>query len=201
MSARPADSDRGQALTLEAVIASLILLTAVGFALQMTAVTPLSASTSSQHLENQLQSVGEGVLSSNAENGDLKRAVLYWKNNTAGFHDTNEDRQYYTSQEPPNGFGESLETVYGDRNIAYNVNIYYNNSGNITTQPMVSQGEPSDNAVSASRTVTLVDSDRIREADLSQGKLVDPADFYAPDGDNSTSYYQVLRVEVIAWRI
>jgi hypothetical protein len=196
-----ANTDRGQALTLEAIVASLILLTAVGFALQMTAVTPLSASTSSQHLENQLNSIGEGVLSSAAENGDLKRAVLYWENETVGFHGTHEERQYYTSQAPPGGFGDTLESFYGDRNIAYNVNIHYNDAGNVTTQEMVVQGEPSDNAVSASRTIVLVDSDRIVEADFSRGDPVVDADFYAPNGDNSTSYFNVFRVEVVAWRI
>nr|WP_267163201.1 hypothetical protein [Halovenus salina] len=81
-----ASDDRGQALTLEAVVGAILMLAAIGFALQMTAVTPLSASTSSQHIENQLQSTSEGVLDTAADTGALREAVLYWNETTGEFH-------------------------------------------------------------------------------------------------------------------
>lgn len=198
--------NRGQALTLEAVTAGLLLLAAVGFALQMTAVTPLSASTSSQHLENQLESTGEGLLASTAETGSLKTAVLYW-NETRGFHNNTGEESYYWSGDPPNEFGAALNETYGDRNIAYNVIVHYQTAdGSMERQRMVYQGEPSDHAVSASQTITLVDDDRLVDYDGSLGpELWTNNDFYAPDaGTEATDdrpLYNVVRVEVIAWRI
>ena len=92
MVSRGRRSRRGQAHTLEAVVAALIVLAGIGFALQLTAVTPLSASTSSQHLENQLKATGQGVLASTAASGDLGRAVRYWNGSTEQFHGAdNED--------------------------------------------------------------------------------------------------------------
>jgi hypothetical protein len=198
--------DRGQALTLEAITASLLLLAAVGFALQMTAVTPLSASTSSQHLENQLQATGESLLASAADTGTLKSAVLFWNQSEDGFHDSGEVTYYRTGQ-PPNEFGNLLNDTYGDRNIAYNVVIYYQNeNGGMESQRMVFQGQPSDHAVSASQTIALVDDDTLVEADGSDGvALTAASDFFAPDvgveSGGNRPLYNLVRVEVIAWRI
>ncbi len=66
---------RAQAHTLEAIVSGMLLLASLVFALQMTAVTPLSASTSSQHIENQQQAIGHGVLASAVAEGALKPAV------------------------------------------------------------------------------------------------------------------------------
>ena len=68
--------DRGQAYTLEAIIASVLLISSLVFALQVTVVTPLSASTSNQHIENQQRASAAGVLTAAQETGALKDAVL-----------------------------------------------------------------------------------------------------------------------------
>lgn len=200
-----ASDERCQALTLEAITAAILLLSAVGFALQMTSVTPLSASTSSQHLENQLQSTGEGVLASADDQGVLTEAVLEWNASTQEFHGSGPD-PFYRSGGIDSDFGRILDDAYGDRNIAYNVIIHYHTpDGGMTSQRMVHQGEPSDHAVSASRSVVLVDSDRLIEADGSRGPQINETNFYAPDAGQDASghreQYNLLRVEVIAWRI
>lgn len=204
-----AGDERGQALTLEAITAALLLLSAVGFALQMTAVTPLSASTSSQHLENQLEAEAEGVLASSAETGALQEAVLYWNSSEGAFHNTPGDLPYYTSGPPDNSFGDELRRTFSDRNIAVNINVRYQDTdGEILfgqSQRMIRQGQPSDNAVSATRSVLLVDSDRLVKEDGSFGEQIinletEQDEFYAPDtGDQQV--YNVVRVEVVVWRI
>ena len=69
--------DRGQAHTLEAFAAAILIVVGLTFALQATAVTPLSASTSNQHLENQQRAVATDLLETSAANGDLReRPVL-----------------------------------------------------------------------------------------------------------------------------
>lgn len=192
---RRRDDSRGQALTLEAVTAALLLLVAVSFALQMTAVTPLSASTSSQHLENQLQKTGEGVLASSAENESLKRAVLDWNETEQAFIGADESGTFRDGP-PENSFGTALDAAYGDRNIAYNIVIHYHTTdGEMREQEMVDQGEPSDHAVSSSRTLTLDIED-----ELADGTPLPEADFFAPNLDDD-SVYNLVRVEVVSWRI
>ena len=190
--------DRGQALTLEAVTAAVLILVAVAFALQMTAVTPLSASTSSQHLENQLQKSGQGMLASTAADGSLEAAVLDW-NGTEQSFDGADETGMYRSGAPDNAFGQALEETYGDRNIAYNVVVTYHDAGGgMESQKMVDQGDPSDHAVSASRTISLSPTDT-----MADGTTLAEGDFYAPpaDVDDDGPVYNLVRVEVIAWRI
>jgi len=198
---------RGQALTLEAVAAGLLLLTAVGFALQMTAVTPLSASTSSQHLENQLQEETAGVLAAAAEEDGLANATLYWNESTEQFHNA-EFEGVYTTKAPNITFGEELERTFGNRSIAFNVVFYYQNrTGNgiqRERQRFIDQGQPSDNAVSYSRTVVLTNDDKLVNPDGSRGPRIDnsAANFYMPDAAvNSQTFYNLVRVEVIVWRV
>ena len=194
---------RGQAFTLEAVTSAILLLAAIGFALQMTAVTPLSASTSSQHLENQLQATGEGVLGSTDESGALEEAVLYWNRTESEFHGATVE-PYYRGGPPPNEFGDVLDETFGERNIAYNVLVHYQTeNGETKTQEMVRQGQPSDHAVSASRTVELTNDHRLVEYDGSSGPAlgdIDDTEFYV-DASSDDVHYNLVRVEVIAWRI
>jgi hypothetical protein len=195
---------RGQAHTLEALIAALLLIASIGFALQMTAVTPLSASTSSQHLENQLKATSEGVLASTAETGALKDAVLYWNETTGQFHNVS-DRGYYTNDPPSNAFGDALERTLDERNVAYNVYILYHKSdGTVERRPLIRRGEPSDHAVKASRTVVLTDTDRLvsNSGNHTGVTVTGSPSYFAPDtAVSSGGVYNYLRVEVVAWRI
>jgi len=205
-------TDRAQGHTLEAVVASLLLLAAIGFALQMTAVTPLSASTSSQHLENQMRSTASGVLASAAEKGALRETVLYWNNSTARFHGTN-GSSYYTDDPPNTTFGGMLRRTFDRRNIAYNVEVHYQQQDCVQRrEQLFVAGEPSDHAVSASRSVAIMDGDHLYDADTSVNEsiTVDEAGFFAPDvneahsdcaGASDGPLYNLVRVEVIAWRI
>jgi hypothetical protein len=196
------DLDRGQVHTLEAVVAAMLLLTSVIFALQMTSVTPLSASTSSQHVENQEHASAEGVLSGTAESGALRRAVLFWNASGNQFYNTTNDR-YYTQEPPDNDFGDALDRAFGTRGIAFNVYVTFQaGSGSATqTQRMVYVGRPSDNAVRATRTVVLSDDARLVDHEGAKtGDRVGDTAFYAPDVP-AGSVYNALRVEVVVWRI
>ena len=192
-------ADRGQALTIEAVASGILLLVAVGFALQMTAVTPLSASTSSQHLENQLESSAEGVLAATAESGALRDAVLYWNESEEKFHNATGD-DYYRSGPPDTEFGDALNRAFGDRNIAYNVIVHYQLDGERFTQRMIYQGRPSDHAISASHTVALMDTYNLTEPDGAP-ELQRSSSYFIEDDAPDDPLFNVVRVEVIAWRI
>jgi hypothetical protein len=194
--------DRGQALTFEGVIAGILLLAAISFALQVTAVTPLSPSTSSQHVENQLQATNEGMLTATADSGALKEAVLYWDPDDERFHGA-QTAPFYRSGPPDNAFGDELTRSLGDQNVAFNVFVYYYEADSDRKQQrLLSQGRPSDHAVSASRTFTLTDGDRLVRENGTRGARLDNVDFYIPDAaPTDETLYNTVRVEVIAWRI
>lgn len=199
---------RGQAYTLEAVVAAIVLLTAVSFALQVTIVTPLSASTSSQHIEGQQRSVAQGVLASAAEDGSLKGAVLYRNATNDEFHDAT-TQGFYTDTPPEIEFGQKLEQAFNQEGIAYNVIVRYQTTNNeINSEEMVLQGTPSDNAVSATWTLSLRNDDHLIDADGSQNETtVSEIDFYISNGPANNAgteghgLYNVVTVEVVAWRI
>ena len=191
--------NRGQAHTLEAVVAALLLLSSLVFALQITAVTPLSASTSNQHIENQQQPSAAGILSIASKNGDLKRSVLYWNATGNRFHDGTING-YYT-ETMPTAFGRSLEQAFGERGIAYNVYITYTEpDGGVVREEMIYRGEPSDNAVTASRALVLTNESRLRTEEMNRGARIDASNFYAEDV-GAGGYYNTVRVEVVVWRI
>ncbi|WP_436900412.1 DUF7288 family protein [Halovenus halobia] len=200
--------DRGQAYTLEAVVAAIVLLTAVAFALQVTIVTPLSASTSSQHIEGQQRAVAQGVLASAAEDGSLEAAVLYWNETGQRFHNT-AGQGFYTDDPPDNEFGQKLEQAFTQEGIAYNVIVrYQSTTGTINQETMVLQGTPSDNAISATRTISLTNDTRIVNEDGTRNETtVAEADLYIRNGPppqlepNSDGLYNIVVVEVVAWRI
>jgi len=200
--------ERGQAHTLEAVVGAVLLLTAIAFALQVTVVTPLSASTSSQHIEGQQRAVAQGVLASAAEEGALQEAVLYLNETTGEYHNTIAGG-YYTNAPAELRFGEMLERAFSEPGIAYNVYVSYQTvNGGINEDPIIQQGTPSDNAVSATRTIVLRDDDRLIDengdvTDTTLAEAGDAVDINDPiaDAPRANGVYNVVRIEVIAWRI
>lgn len=196
--------DRGQAHTLEAITAALLLLASLVIALQMTAVTPLSASTSSQHIENQQSSAARGVLAAAADQGALKDAVLYWNNSSEQFHDV-ESIGWYANDPPNNTFGWMLNRSFDERGIAYNVYVVYRQqSGNHRQMKMIYRGVPSDNAVVSARTVTIMDDDHLVRANGTRSNttvLKSTVEYDDIQENEGTGIYNYVRVEVVAWRI
>ena len=204
--------DRAQAHTLEAITASLILISSLVFALQVTAVTPLTGSTSSQHIENQQAAAAEGVLAAAAENGTLKPTLLYWNESEDNWHNATSDG--YVQGPPPTAFGDTLEEMFLDRGIVFDLTLYYiveDDDGDDVREsiPIVDLGEPSDHASTARRTVTLADDDPLREPDESASDTtLSNASYLGYDGDNGgidadpdQTLYSVVEVELVVWRM
>ncbi|MFB6081645.1 MAG: hypothetical protein ABEJ67_02370 [Halanaeroarchaeum sp.] len=193
--------DRGQGHTLEGIAAALLLLTSVVFALQVTAVTPLTASTASQHVETQYRGATQGMLAGAAAGDRFKPTLLYWNETEATFHDTPIEG-YYIGRAPPTAFGEFLNDTYDEAGVAYNVDlVYLTENGDLQSRRLVHFGEPSDTAVTASRIVTLYDTDRLRNPDRSPSEdTLDESAFFAPDAYEG-HLYNVVVVEVTVWRM
>lgn len=192
---------RAQAFTLEAVASGLLLIASVLFALQVTAVTPLTGSTSSQHIENQQAEMADGLLASEAEKGALEPTLLHWNSSSSRFWGA--DKRGYQTGGPPTEFGETLNQSFRDDGIAFNVNLYYLRTDDRRERvPLVHFGAPSDHASTASRLVTLYDDDPMRDEDGNERDVtVEEASYFAPDIDPAGPLYNVVEVEVVVWRM
>ena len=193
--------DRAQAHTLEAITASLILVSSLVFALQVTAVTPLTGSTSSQHIENQQAAAAEGVLASAAENRTLTPTLLYWNESERNWHGASTDG--YAEGAPPTAFGDTLEEMFLDRGIVFDLTLYYvDDDGDRRRESIVDLGDPSDHASTARRTVTLGDDDPLRAPDGSASDTtLSNASYLVPDADTDQALYSVVEVELVVWRM
>ncbi|GAB7091539.1 hypothetical protein JCM18237_18100 [Halorubrum luteum] len=200
--------DRGQAHTLEAFVAALLLVAGLIFATQATAVTPLSASTSNQHIENQEAVGAADVLATTKERGDLKRGLLYWED---GEFVESGDPGYYTSMvNETHPLHAPFDEAFDARRVAFNVDVYALEGGDRERQRVVDMGEPSDNAATASVRLPLYTDDRLWESEeagdgaFTGPTLGDTADhdyFASAGGEDGDILYTVVEVQITAWQI
>jgi len=199
-------SDRGQTFTLEAFVAAILLVATVAFALQAVAISSNTASVGETELKNQQTGLAEGVLDEAVANDSLRATVLYWNESSEQFYNADEDGHYVSQLPPtPNGtaFGDSLEGTFGDQQVKYNVDLHYRDSaGDRQTQQLIESGTPNDNAVRVVETVTLYDNTTLvdENEEPTATALADvEEEFYAPNVDEESPLYNVLRVEVVLW--
>jgi hypothetical protein len=201
---------RAQAHTLEAFVAGLLILSGIVFALQTTAVTPLSASTSNQHVGNQERATAAGLLAATDANGTLETAVVYWNTtpdsrDRGSFYGANDTDGPAYADAPPNAFGRALDDAFGERRTAYNVVVHSaDRNGSLNRTWMVRMGVPSDDAVTVGRQVTLFDDTRFSSPELGNvsGAASDPnRQFYATDADREGPLFNVVEVRITVWRI
>lgn len=197
------DETRGQAHTLEGIAAAILVLASVIFALQVTAVTPLTASTASQHIENQQEGAAAGLLATADEKGALRSMVLYWNESGSSFHNISGNESFYTRSSPPTEFGDLLNETFAQQGIAYNVNLLFlTQDGEQRERSLIYLGRPSDHSVTVRASVPLYDDDHIIDADHSQNATtVADATYFAPDVSPESHLYNVIEVEVILWRM
>ncbi len=191
--------DRGQAHTLEAFTAALLLVAGLIFATQATAVTPLSASTSNQHVENQVEVAAQDVLTTTKASGDLTAAVLYYDD---GFVGAGSGGAYTgLPDDPGHPLRAALKEAFDDRRIAFNVEVYYPDDGDVAGTTMVDMGSPTDNAATASTRVPLYAADRFGEND--ELVLADdgPDEYFADPVGGSDTLYTVVEVRITAWQM
>lgn len=197
--------ESGQAHVLESIAAAAIIIATIVFAVQATAITPLTISTSHQHIETQQKKMADGVLESAKyttgpeDTSALKEAVLYWNTEEQQFY--NSSPEGYLGTYPDNEFGEMLNGTFHDRRIATNVHVTYSRPGGGSgTKTMVDMGQPSDNAMTATTTIVLYDNDELTAPGESATVSETPA-FYASDAFEDSNVYNVLEVRIVVWRI
>ncbi|GAB6862344.1 hypothetical protein JCM17092_24330 [Haloplanus litoreus] len=196
---------RAQAHTLEAITAGMIVLASVVFALQVTAVTPLSASTASQHIENQQEASAAGVLDAARESGALHAAVRHWDETNGSLHGAGGGAYTTDAEVNRTRLGGLLLGAFQSRGIAFNVYVAYpSDTGTINRQRFIYRGEPSDNAATAATTVALYDDDPLLDDDgVPTNTTVNGSSSYGAfvPPDSPTGLYNVVSVEVVVWRM
>lgn len=191
---------RGQVYTLEAIISALLVIGAIVFALQSTAITPLTSSTANERLETQQQTIADDVLRVAAEQGTLAPTILYWDTSNKEFIGV-PTSDGFVSGGPPTEFGKQLNNTFKDKNIAFNVYLKHRTADNkdTKTETIVYQGQPSDNAVSAHQIVMLYDNMKLNDGSGRTIKSVED-NLYIKDAASS-GVYNVVEVRVVVWRM
>lgn len=155
--------DRAQAYTLEALIAAILLLTAVLFAVQSVVITPTSSGTLDQDVQAQMHQEASDVLVTAANEGELSDQLRYWNASSPTYADGEGGNGYVPGQGyandtlPVEDLGPTLSATF-DEGIRYNVELVYRNNGTRNTTRLVFQGTPGDEVVVATHTVTLTDN-------------------------------------------
>jgi hypothetical protein len=194
-------NERGQAHTLEAFAAGLLLVAGLIFATQATAVTPLSASTSNQHVENQAEIAAQDMLTTTEARGDLKRALLYYDD---GFIGADNGDYYAGLMNETHPLHDSLEEAFDRRQIAFDIDVYHPDptaAGATDRTRMVDMGTPTDNAAVASIRVALYGDDRFGTDDQYVLSENGSAEYFADPLGGRDTLYTVVEVRITAWQM
>lgn len=205
---------RGQAHTLEGVVAGLVVLIAVLFALEAIIITPTTSSAVDPGERNELRTQADDILTITAQNESLglSELVRYWDQSDRTFAGPNavNPRVGYGTNQPPGDFGEMLNETFTSRGYRYNVELRYLGS-NVTDDRgsiwMVYRGDPSEGAVAASHRVTLYDNQSLtgpygENAELwqySTDATNNEGGYYPIPDTTDGPLYNVVEVRVIVW--
>ncbi|WMW26212.1 hypothetical protein RE474_05735 [Methanolobus sediminis] len=185
--------------TLEALIVVVIITGIIIFTVQATSLTPLTSSTANAHIEAQLQTIGQDILTvldhtSQGQNSSLKEDILNWNGEEYTWNST----AYHSEQNntlSASSTADILQTVIVSKGIAHNVEFtYISESESVVTLPYIYSGEPSDNAVTISRRVLLSNSDMSNSSTFQSNTGI-------PDADKSTDFYNLIDVKMTLWRM
>lgn len=205
-------SDRGQAFTLEGLVGSIVILTAVLFALQSVVVTPTTGGSVNPETRDRLQQEADDVLVTFARNDTfgLSEQVRYYVQSRRTFGGALNPRVGYGIEQPPGSFGPLLNRTFSQRDRNYNIILEYrakNTSAGTETITLAFQGEPSDSAVTATYPVTLYDNQTLTAPNSSNVELwqydtnaSDDDDGYYPIPNAVEGpVYNVVEVRLTVW--
>lgn len=204
--------ERGQAYTLEGFIGSILILTAILFALQSVVITPTTGGTVDRDARDQVRIEAQDMLVLSAESGNLSKMIRYWDSSSppgSGRFNASDGRNLgYSSGLPPSsaprGFLVLLNETFRDKN-GYNVILTYQDAsgdpqgGNLV---MVRNGFTTQSGVVATYTVTLYDDQRLTGDDTSTLKACEAdsdCEYPVPDAYPNSPVYNVVTVKVIVW--
>jgi hypothetical protein len=203
------EPDRAQAFTLEGFVAAAVVLASVLLALQ-TVVVPPDAGTANQ--DDSLRTQAEDILrtQASADGHDLTHTVRYWDPLRRTFDGAQDRTVGYGDQALPTAlFDGAFERTFSARGLTYNVVLVYHQPGAAPRreEPMLYQGTPGPDAVTARHTVTLYDEMSLTSPGVGPRQLdqydadpaVDTATFYPIPDVSDGPVYNVVEVRVTVW--
>ncbi len=186
--------------TLEAIMAATIMVMVIVFAVQATSLTPLTSSTANAHIEAQLQTIGQDILSAldysqYDQNSDLKKDILNWNGDEYAWNSVS----YKSRANASNSLNSSMEDIFTyilvPRGIAHNVQFTHtSDTGRFSSIFYIYDGDPSDNAVIVSRKVLLSNPDIGNTSTFQTNTGI-------IDIDDTTDLYNIIDVKLILWRM
>lgn len=204
--------DRSQAFTLEGIVGTIIILTALLFALESVIITPTTGGSVDPSVRERLNTESEDILSSLAQNESfgLSEYARYWDQDTQTFYSALNPRVGYGTREPPGQLGKLMENTFTTRDRTYNIILRYrkkNASEGYGTVPMVYRGQPSESAVTSTYTVTLYDNQTLTAPGSPPVSLWrydtnatdDDGGYYPIPNAVDGPVYNVVEFRVIAW--
>ena len=193
--------DKAQLFTLESVAAASIMLIVIIYAIDATSMTPLTASTSSVHVEAELRAMGQDIFNilDYAEPGyrsRLKMDIAAWDGKEYIWSGSN-----YTIKGTTNVTGnltnitELLNTTLIKQGTAHNLDVVFlSRRPDNTTYPVkikiIFNGDPSNNAVIVSRKIVLQNSD----INTNNTRTIE-------DIDLSSNFYNIVDIKLTLWRM
>ena len=195
---------RGQAFTLEGVIAAIVVLVSVVLALQAVDIAPFSSGGADSHTDR-LETQVSDVLATASDRDALRTTVTCVR-------PTGEpESDLANPNDPLTRFGELLNQTLAQNGNEFIVAVEYLGKDGLARERVYPTGEISapTGAVSASRQVTLYKSDPVNRAEGDgcepdpDGTTIGEYDlFYIdpnPDLGGVTNLHNTVRVKVVAW--
>lgn len=205
-------TDRGQMYTLEGVIGALVIISAVVFAMQSAVLTQTSGGSIGPGEREELRQQADDVLLLASQNDtfDLSRQARYWSQSKRTFYGGLNPDLGYGDRKVPGMLGVLLNQTFDNRSRQYNVILRYRaaDRANETLQtPLVYRGQPGENAIVATQTVTLYDNQTLTAPGTSNVELwqydTDPTDsddgYYPIPDAMDGPIYNVVEVRLIVW--
>ncbi len=196
--------EKAQLHTLEAVIASMMVVGIIIFTVQATSLTPLTASTANSHIEAQLQTIGQDMMnalsySPYGHSSDLKNDILNWDGDSyvwSGAEYRATGNQSHSLEN--SSLAESLDMIAVRRGIAHNVHFtWVNEDGIVLSRRYIYNGDPSNNAVVISKMIHLCEAEIGNATEFRERTGIPSADPDTP----STDFYNIVNVKMTLWRM
>ena len=200
-----ANTDRGQAYTLEGFIGAMVVLMALLFALQSVVITPTTGGLADRTVQEQIQQETQDSLVVANQDGNLSEAIRNW-DGEGGFEGADdpaapgEDHDTYSVGDFSNesDLGTVLEKRFAENGWSYNVELHPAEGENRT---LVYQGSPPSDAVTASYTISLYDNQQTTSESMNDEELqnTDSDERTIPRENEDDILYAVVEVRVIVW--
>lgn len=196
--------DSGQMHTLEGIMGAIVMIMVMVFVVQGTSITPLSSSSTNQHVQLELLNMGQDILTTldytdnpNAKS-DLKKSIVTWN----GMEYVWDGKRYVDVVKEDgstvildNELTRTLNFTLNSWGIAHNIEItYIDPYGNATSKKIIWNGNPSDNSISTSKVIALHNTDLAASPNF--GIMTGIRDV-----DPSTDFYNLIDIKLTLWRM